>query len=114
LKSILFNSLLATLQLKVAAQLPQFIPAGDERRLALNNNMPVFHESLSDQLDGEHDDEPGATIMWFGKYASENKRFDELDERYRRNVLKAFRETDFPSENVSTLFISPDQFGRLY
>ena len=46
---------------------------------------------------GDPDTEPGATIMWFGKY--QNLRLDKLPEWYRRTLVKwSNRE---PSSNVS-------------
>jgi len=36
------------------------------------------------------EDEPGATIMWFGKHKS--TRLDKLDGGYRRYLLRAYRE----------------------
>jgi hypothetical protein len=36
------------------------------------------------------EDEPGATIMWFGMHKC--SRLDKLDERYRRYLLRTYRE----------------------
>jgi hypothetical protein len=45
-------------------------------------------------------DDPGATIMWFGRHKGQRLRLDQLDEGYRRSLLRI---RPYPSvvENVS-------------
>lgn len=52
-----------------------------------------FENDVSD----DDDDDPGATIIWFGKY--QGKRLDELDLGYCHKLLELAAET--PSPNVS-------------
>lgn len=59
--------------------------------------MPVDEYASEPSDDGDPDAEPGATIMWFGKFL--NIRLDKLEEWYRRYLVYRFKEN--PSPNVS-------------
>lgn len=52
-------------------------------------------------------DEPGATVMWFGKFEHDNRRFDSLDEKYKWAILKLYVEKPWREDVGGYAFISP-------
>lgn len=68
----------------------------------MTNGLDPGNEFGGEASDHEVDTEPGATVMWFGKYVG--TRLDKLEEGYRRSLVHLSRET--PSRNVSCLGVS--------
>lgn len=59
--------------------------------------------SLLGSESGVSEDDPGATVMWFGKY--QGKRLDELDIGYQHKLLEYAAETPAPNVRAHVLIL---------
>jgi len=54
------------------------------------------------------EEEPGATIMWFGKH--KGTRLDKLEEQDRRMLLREYREGPWDHQDLDVTMKSPFPF----